>query len=340
MNGRMEDRLREALTAAVRDVDPAPDALPRIRQRTAVRSVRRSVGRWLPLGAAAMAATAAVVAAVVSCVPDRDPAPLPLGTADSALPTPVPSRSASPTPQSGTLVASVPVYYAHGGRLFREYHELTVTPDTVEGRVSAAVTEMLRDRSAADADYSTLWPAGLRVLGVRITGGVVTVDLSGVGAAPRGPAVLAAQQLVWTVAAAVASTPAGPVGGVRLLAGGAPLGTLWGAVDAAAPLTQAAQVDVLAPVWLIEPHQGATVGRTFTVHLAGTVFEATLQLRVRSADKIVKEQTVTLDRGAPARGEARLQLTLPPGRYRVEAFFLSAKDGTVQGLDDHDILVR
>ncbi len=106
-------------------------------------------------------------------------------------------------------------------------------------------------------------------------------------------------------------------------------------------LQQAPAVEVLAPVWLIEPHQGAAVGKTFTVHVAGIVFEATMRVRVRSSSgQIVKDQTITLDNGAPAQGEATLQLTLPSGRYTVEAFFLSARDGSVQGMDDHSITVK
>jgi hypothetical protein len=229
------------------------------------------------------------------------------------------------------------VYYAGGGRLFREYHELKVTPDTVPGRVVAAVTEMMRPKSAVDPDYKTLWSGSAGVRGVQLDNGIATVDLTSAGTAPADPA-LAVQQLVYTVAAAVADTPAQRVTGVKLTVDGAPVDRLWGSVDTSGILRPG---DVLAPLWLIEPHEGATVGQTFTVHVAGSVFEATSRLRVRGADgKIISDQQVMFDIGAPQRGEKTFKLTLPPGKYTIESYYLSAKDGSEQGLDGHKITVR
>jgi hypothetical protein len=273
-------------------------------------------GRWLFATVASAGLVLAVLAVVlINGVPRRRPAPPPTPTRASP--------SASTTPQSGTLVASVPVYYVSRGRLFREFHDLKVAPDTVPGRVAAAVTEMMRSGSAVDPDYATHWPDGIQVREVRVEGGIATVNLSAVPPNDR----LATQQLVWTVAAAVADTPIGQIDGVRLQAEGAPVGEV---------LRAEPQADILAPVWLIEPHEGATVGRTLRVHVAGTAVEATLRLRVRSADDaVVKEETITLDRGAPERGEVTLQVTLPPGRYTVEAL-----EPAGEASDDHTITVR
>ena len=79
-------------------------------------------------------------------------------------------------------------------------------------------------------------------------------------------------------------------------------------------------LDTLAMLWLIDPQHGDTVGRTFTVHLAGSVHEATAQLRIRQGEKIVHQRYVTLDAGAPGRGEGFAELTLPPGDYTIEAY--------------------
>ena len=341
-----EDRLRDALTARADAVEVEPDALPTVRARTG-----RS-RRWLPIGAIAVATAAVLAVALVAFVP-RHHAPntstaasASAGTDDTADPStsadlevpPLPT----PTPQAGTLTASVPVYYVGGGHLFREYHDLKVTPDTVNGRIIAAVTEMMRAKSSLDPDYTTLWPAGIAVRQVALAGGIATVDLSSVPAAPRGDAGLAVQQLVWTVAAAVVDTPGPQVTGVRLTVAGAPVPTIWGTVDTSGVLHEGAATDVLAPLWLIEPHQGATVGQKVTVHISGSVFEATARLRVRGVPggNVVKDQKVTLDKGAPARGEAAVTIQLSPGRYTVEVYFLSAQDGTEQGLDDHVVTVR
>jgi hypothetical protein len=342
-----EDRLREALAAEADRVEVAPDALPRIRERIE-RQWWRRWQRWLPvIGGAVAVATAAAVVGVLAYKPPAAHPPTPGETPPSAstsAPADPPATSVSPTtsqePQSGTLVAAIPVYYAGpGGRLFREYHQLKVTPDTVPGRVSAAVREMLRAKSATDPDYRTLW-SGATVRDVHLDGATATVDLGDTGATPAGPA-LAVQQLVYTVAAAVADTPLPRVTGVRVTVNGAPAGLLWGVVDASGVLRPGNATDVLAPLWLIEPHEGATVGQTFTVHIAGAVFEATCRLRVRDASgKVVKDQQVMLSVGAPQRGEATLKLTLPVGRYTIETYFLSAKDGSEQGLDGHRVTVH
>jgi hypothetical protein len=342
-----EDRLRDALAARAERVEVAPDALPRIRER-----IERRHRRWLPaIGGAIAVATAAAVVGVLAYQPKGGHPPTPANTAPSATTSAVPSPSAgpagppastssSPDPQSGTLVAAIPVYYAGpGGKLFREYHQLKVTPDTVPGRATAAVREMLRAKSAADPDYRTLW-SGATVRGVQLDGATATVDLDAAGTTPANPA-MAVQQLVFTVAAAVADTPLPKVTGVRVTIGGGPAGQLWGVVDATGVLRQGNALDVLAPLWLIEPHEGATVGKTVTVHIAGAVFEATCRVRVRDASgRAVQDQQVTLSIGAPQRGEATLKLTLAPGRYTIETYFLSAKDGTEQGLDGHRVTVR
>jgi hypothetical protein len=54
----------------------------------------------------------------------------------------------------------------------------------------------------------------------------------------------------------------------------------------------------------------------------------------------VHEQFVTLSEGAPGRGEAFVDLTLPPGSYTLEVYFESLRDGSELGLDDHAITVR
>jgi hypothetical protein len=341
-----EDRLRDALTARADEVEVEPDALPKIRARTGRRR------RWLPIGAAVVATAAVVAIAVVAFVPrhhapatsvasspsaDSDDTADPSTSADLEVP-PLPT----PTPQAGTLTASVPVYYVGSGHLFREYHDVKVAPDTVNGRIAAAVTEMMRAKSPVDPDYTTLWPAGITVRQVTLAGGIATVDLSSAGTTPRGDAGLAVQQLVWTVAAAVVDTPVPQVTGVRLTVAGVPVPTIWGTVDTSGVLREGPATDVLAPLWLIEPHQGATVGQKVTVHISGSVFEATARLRVRGTPggNIVKDQQVMLDKGAPARGEVTLTIQLSPGKYTVEVYFVSAKDSTEQGLDDHTVTVR
>jgi hypothetical protein len=234
-------------------------------------------------------------------------------------------QPAAPAAPKGTLL---PVYYlGPGQRLYREFHPGT-NASTVE-RTRAALTLMLDPHSPYDPDYTSDWPVAAAVRDVRLSDDTVTVDLTGVTTAPDR----AVQQLVWTATAASGATA------VRLLSDGVPVTSFGGIADKAGLLHRDRAVDVLGLVWLIDPQQGATVGRTVRVQLYGSVFEATVHLRVRQGGSTVTEQAVTLSAGQPAFGEAITSVTLAPGRYTIEAYAVSAKDGSPQYLDDHDITV-
>ncbi|MGN9914607.1 Gmad2 immunoglobulin-like domain-containing protein [Phytohabitans sp. LJ34] len=333
MRDRHEEVLRRVMEAEAAKVEVSPDALTTIRART----VRRA--RWLPFGAIAFTAATAtaatlVVVALAARPTPHDAAPDP-GAVTAPATTQPPATSAPPTsapavpppskssPSSGTSTESLAIYYVadDGGkpRLYREFHRLPADGSPA-GKVRAAVTGMLAQESAEDPDYTSAWPAGTDVSDASVAGGVVTVHLS---AAP--PDDLAGQQLVWTVAAAVGGDPQ-----VRVLVGGREV----------ASLRKKPALDTLGALWLIEPQQGATVAKTFEVHAAGAVFEATAQLTVRQGRTVVTEKTITLSAGAPARGEARITLTLAPGTYVLELYAHSAEDGSVQHLDDHTVTVR
>jgi Sporulation and spore germination/Immunoglobulin-like domain of bacterial spore germination len=366
-----EDVLRRVLDAEAARVEVSPDALPTIRRRIAARRAWRSRMRQLfAVGAAtlatATAATAAVAVGVVSCAPPAPDIPPPAATnpappssrptaaptakaSPSPRPAPPPASPASPAPPSATAggptggpatVASVAVYYQGSDRgtprLYREFHRLPVGDGSAAARVTAAIGEMLDGSTAYDPDYASAWPASAAVRGVQVAGGIAIVDLSGaaVNGAGDAEARLAVQQLVWTATAVTGVT------GVQLRLDGAGADQLWGQVDVSGTLRRAPAAEVVGLVWLVSPQHGSTVGQTFQVHVAGIVFEATAQLRVRQDARIVAERVLTLSIGAPAQGETRVDLTLPPGTYVLEAYEISAADGSEQHLDDHTITVR
>lgn len=366
-----EDVLRRVLEAEAARVEVSPDALPAIRSRIADRRHWRSrMRRLFAVGTAALAAATATATAVavgvVSCAPPTPVVPHPAATnpaPPSSVATPAPTVSAPSTPATaapkpsatgapapsatvgappagpGTVV-SVAVYYQGSDRgrprLYREFHRLPVGDGSTDAWVAAAVREMLDGRTAYDPDYASAWPASAAVRGVRVSGGIAIVDLSGaaVNGAGDAEAQLAVQQLVWT------ATAVSGVTGVQLRLNGADVSQLWSRVDVSGTLRRAPAADVIGLVWLVSPQHGGTVGRTFEVHVAGIVFEATAQLRVRQGTRIVTERVLTLSTGAPAQGETRVNLTLPPGTYLLEAYEISAEDGSEQHLDDHTITVR
>lgn len=358
-----EEMLRRVLEDEAARVEVQPDALATIRERIRTRrpwwSPRpgHAIG-WGALTAAAATAAAVAIGVATSGPPQRVPPPQVGATSPGAAPTasaPAPTASApAPTdtappgasatagapPGTGMAKATVAVYYLGNDRgrprLYREFHAIPVGDGSAAAKTRAAVTQMLDGRTAADPDYASGWPASATVRQVRTTGDTVTVDLTGaaVSGATGEEATLAVQQLVWT-ATATSGKP-----GVRLLLDGAPAGRLWGQVDVSGTLRRAPAADVLGLVWLVSPQHGATVGRTFEVHIAGIVFEATAHLRVRQGSRTVSDQVVTLSTGAPAQGERKVSLTLAPGTYTLEAYEISPADGSEQHLDDHVITVR
>ncbi|NUR71077.1 MAG: hypothetical protein HOU81_09665 [Hamadaea sp.] len=259
-------------------------------------------------------------------------------------PTPAPSPSASPPAQStgpsaSPATASLAVYYTLSDRgtpkLVREFHRLAGAVDTPAGKTTAAVAEMLRP-TAFDPDYKTLWPAGVRVLGSSVSGDEVTVDLTGVsgsgglGAEAEGQAV---QQLVWTATATSGASR------VRVHVDGAAVETLFGHVSVKDPVRRAAALDTLHRVWVIAPQHGETVGQDVTVHLAGIVFENTLNYEILQNGKVVRHEVVTMDPGSPAMGEKTLTVRLSPGTYVVQAYEISMADSSRQHVDNHTFTV-
>jgi hypothetical protein len=350
-----EDLLRRALESSAVRVEVDPAALAKIRARTRNRAWwHRIRGGAMPLAftSATATAVAATVASVFltmgSCTPPAGEVPgasptAPPPVSESPQQSPAPQESASPSGAGTSQTASVPVYYLNDYRtkpmLYREFHRLPVGDGSKAARTRAAVTAMLDGRTAYDKDYHSSWPASAKVRNVTVDGNVVTVDLS--GAAVNGydpPSEQAAlQQLIWT------ATAASDTDGLRLLLDGKPVPKLWNLLNTSGTLRRAPAVDVVAPVWVIDPQEGAVAGKDgVTINVAGIVFEATMRVRIRdSANKIVYDHTFTLSAGPPAQGSGSVRTpALAPGRYTVEGFFISAADSSIQAMDNHSFTVR
>jgi Sporulation and spore germination len=335
---RGEDVLRRAMEAEAGQVEVASDALSVIRRRVAARRgwrrfllVPERVSLAFGTGAA-LTATAVVVAVFVLVASiTRSLAPNP---PVAGGPSDTPSVLVSADEALAVPGGSVAVYYLRatpvGPLLYREFHP-GVPPDASPAdRAKAAVAEML-SRRAFDPDYTSPWPAGITVGGAIVEGDTVTVDLTGVPATTgldAKTAAAAVQQLIWTASAARTGLT-----GVRLLFDGRARTTLWG-VAVGGVLRRGKAADVRAPVLLIDPQQGVTVGNTFTVRVAGLKAEGTVRLRIRSASVLIGPQTVKLDTD----GSAAVSFTVEPGRYTAEAF-IEATDGSEQFVDDHEFTV-
>jgi Sporulation and spore germination len=281
-----DEIIRRALDAEAATVDVRPDALATIRAATRRRRTRFAVKAWI--GAGLATAAAATAAFVVLGAPHPTPHNPPAATRPTAL---------------------LAVYYVgpdRDDRLVREFRRLTPASDSVEDQVKAALGVLFAG-NPADPDYGNLWPAGLAVRDVTVTGDVATVRLIGM----REPSPIADQQLVWTV------TAIGGLKGVRISGG--------------TVLRRASAVDTLAPVWLINPQEGETVSPGLDLHIAG--FASTAHVRVAdNTGRVVLEQDVALTGGSPAQREANVDVAVRPGRYTVT---VTAAGGT----DDHSFQV-
>ncbi|MGH8866803.1 MAG: Gmad2 immunoglobulin-like domain-containing protein [Actinomycetes bacterium] len=355
-----EAMLRRALHAEADMVVPEGDGLSKIRERVATQKPWHAWLRpsLLALGTAAVVGVGGVGALVAQQDTQQAPGgPAAAGPATHMTGSPSPSTDAStsapaasasasaPTgePASPTAAvppvspsgdgplsaATVPVYRVgqteSGPRLYREFTSV-MAPSGAAGEVAAAVAEAV-DGDAVDPDYSSPWSSGARVRSVSVAGDRATVDLSA-AAADTLAGQVEAQQLVWTATAADTS-----VRRVQFEVEGDPTG---------GPVARAAQAEVLAPVWVIDPAQGASVGRTFTVHGDASVFEANVSWQVLGrGGEVADEGFATTSQGAPGRGTWSTQATVDtPGTYVVRAFESSAEDGSARYVDTKQVVVR
>jgi hypothetical protein len=206
------------------------------------------------------------------------------------------------------------------------YREVTQRDKPAGGAVlTDAVTAMLQT-PPADSDYTNPWPTGTRVLGVSVHDGVAVIDLSAEAASgPSGMGAIAAQQLVHTARAAAKDVTA-----VELRITGTPVTNLWGAA-LTQPIKPADDVDVLAPIWINSPAQGATVdGPTVTISGEATAYEANVIWEITDANGTrVQRNFVMASAGAPDRGTWSVTTKeLSPGTYTVTA---SVSTGSEEG---------
>jgi hypothetical protein len=279
-------------------------------------------------------ATALLVAGLLgtaSCTGgDDDPVPVPTISAGP------PTAAVTPAPPTPAAPRAVPVYYLSdtpaGPRLYREFHQLTTADPGTD-----AVREMLTGGTALDPDYRGYWPSGAALRGpVTGDGGRITVDLTGVGAAPPSAALsaLSVQQLVYTVQAARQS-----VDPVRILVDGRAVDALWG-VPTAEPVPREDALSVRSTVQIDEPAQGASVGKEVVVSGEAVVFEATVLWQVLRNGKVVQDGATSTAEGQKF-SPYRFTVRLGRGEYTVRISEDDPSDGEGRAVltDDKTIKV-
>ena len=236
--------------------------------------------------------------------------PAPGSPEATSVPTAIPPSPVTSPQQAQAL----PVYYVGetpaGYKLYREFHRVTTSDPA-----SDAVREMLAAPTGTDPDYRSHWPKGTSLrTHVAVAAGVITVDLTGVGAADVGTelAAVTVQQLVYTVQGTLQSSDP-----VRILVDGKPVAELWGAVATADPVARGDIYKLRSSIQIDAPADGATVSRQFEVSGEASVFEGTVHWEVRRGNAVLRSGFTGSAGGMLTFGGYRFPLELEPGEYTV-----------------------
>jgi hypothetical protein len=307
-----DDDISRALHDAVSDVEPHR-GLADLRSRT--EKVTPMDRRWFLPTLAVAAVMAAVVGGAFWLTDDDRSGGAATGPSTQPPPT-APSVTAGSDPTFA--VRAVPAYFvgatAHGEKLYREFQQKQVCPDTT-CLLKAAVVASLNGQPD-DPDYRSLWPDGTTVGAVSFDSDLIVVDLaSGVHDRPSGmsaaDAELAVQQAIFSAQAAVGQGRLP----VQLMIAGQHTDTVLG-VPASEPLASANPDDVVAPVQIDAPAEGAEVEGTFTVTGRAAAFEANVVWELKQGDAVVKDGFATAQECCTL-SPYEFEVTVPPGDYTL-----------------------
>lgn len=307
--------LRRLLHDAVDDVHPTtqPDDV-RERARSGVTPIGAGRGsalrRWVPVSVAAAAAMALVVGGTLFLTQRGEDTPPVAGPSASPSAGQDGSDGSPEASQAPAHQKALAIYYvgdtAAGPRLFREFHRAPVaggSPGATEG-LRLALTG-----TPQDPDYRTAWRGVPEAEVDSASSGRVEVRFDGTPPTDRpdgmsgAEASISVQQLVYTAQAQLQSTDpvtfSGPDGELETLLG----------VDVAGGVARGAADEVLSPISVDGPVEGAEVSSPFSVEGQAATFEGNVQWRLEREGEVVKQGFTTAEECC----------TLAPYRFTVEA---------------------
>lgn len=259
-----DDELRDLLTDAVADVEPAY-RLDTIRARTRRKHSRRG---WYAAGAAVLAA--ASVVAVVNLAQDEGK------RRDS-----VPPAAGEPHTAALYFVGETPFGY----RLYREFQQ-------VKGGPVADLAAITKAGGPTDPDYTTLWPKGI-FESIAVRDGVIEVGLG----EWTGPVYDIDPALVHALVQAVVYTAQAATGAelpVQFTEDGRPAAEPFGSSRSTEPIQRDPQNEILALVSISDPVEGALIsGDHFIARGRANSFEATVPWEIRTEQGVVKSGFAT-----------------------------------------------
>ena len=275
-----------------------------------------------------------------STPPDATPAPSPTVPPASASPSGAPSATPEPSTTEKMIVRG---YFILAGDLGTEglVPYLFEVPKTQA--VARAAMEKLLAGSAVQRDgyaaISTAIPAGTRLLGLSISGGIATVDLSGEFEAGGGSRSTLARlgQVVYTL------TQFSTVDAVAFEVDGEPV-TVFGSEGLVihGPMVRAAFEDVLPAIFVDRPAFGAALASLSHVTGTSNNFEATFRISILDGDgRVLSDQMAMATSGSGTRGTFDVVVEYElPGRAEwgtLRVYEPSAQDGSPIHVRDYPV---
>jgi immunoglobulin-like protein involved in spore germination/sporulation and spore germination protein len=236
-------------------------------------------------------------------------------------PAPVPTAT---SPQSEAGQVSLQAWFTRQGKLFGTQRGVPATASV--GR--AALDQLLAGPSSAEsaAGLRSLIPAGTQLLGLSISSGTATVDLSSSFTSGASPSTMPLRiaQVVYTLAQFPSVT------GVQFKVDGQGV-TVLGGVPVQSPQTTAMYDGYLPAITVQNPVIGAQLSSPVTVSGTADVFEAVVSVRVLdSAGNQIARTFSTASCGTGCRGDYSIPVSYTVTRAEpgtIEVFETSPKNG-------------
>jgi sporulation and spore germination protein/immunoglobulin-like protein involved in spore germination len=282
--------------------------------------MRTSIKKALATGALA-GALALTAACASSTKTGQSPTTTPT-TAPPPTTTPAPSTSL-PTP----MTMDVRVYFIHGDQIAVAHRTVTATQQTA----TAAMTELLAGPNATDSasGLATAIPAASRLLGINISGGLATVDLTGAFASGGGTASMTDRlaQVTFTL------TQFATINGVVFHLDGKAVSVFSSeGIILDHPATRAGFESITPPILVEYPGKGWAVQSPMRVAGSANVFEAQFQAEIKdSTGHVIAAQSIHATSGTGTRGTFDTTIAFSAtatGPATLTVFDISPRDGS------------
>lgn len=281
-----------------------------------------------------------------SVQPSANPTAAPSGSGGTASTGPgtTPSVTAKPTatPTPGattTLRAYFLTTTADGGiAMIPVLREVPETRAVAAAAMTALLAGPSETETAASPALHTSIPEGTKLLGISITNGVATVNLSREFESGGGSASIFGRlaQVAYTL------TQFSTVGSVLFQLDGAPVTTFSGeGVILDHPVGRADFYDQLPAIFLDRPAWGAAAGNPARIAGLANVFEATFRAQILDeSGTVIADQQVMASCGTGCWGsfKADVPYSVDNAQYgTLRVFDLSARDGSVENLSEYRV---